>query len=340
MIVIAYATKFKEFSRFFPHYNGEKNGNQNHGKPYGAPADKGDNKATYGKGTSGGGTPASVRCFNYGVMGHRANQCKSSGQKCFKCGKLVHRIVECKSICLTCYNCGEPGHISTKFQKPKKAQFRGKLNLKVSSMIGSMNIDTLTNGLASTLLVCLSYPLTIYGKDFGIDLIFLPLSQLDVILGMNWLEFNRVHIICFDKTMLFHEFEEGEDLMFMSANQVEKSLKDNARMFMMIASLKDTSQDVIGDLRVVCDFPDVFLDDTSDLSPEHEVEFAINLVPSTSLVLMAPYTMFSSELSEMKKQLEDMLKNKFVRPSVSPRGAPVLFVKKKDDNMRLFADYR
>ena len=60
-----------------------------------------------------------------------------------------------------------------------------RLNLEVSAVNGSMVIDTPTNGSVTTSLVCLNYPLTIYGRDFGIDLICLPLSQLDVILGMN-----------------------------------------------------------------------------------------------------------------------------------------------------------
>lgn len=60
-----------------------------------------------------------------------------------------------------------------------------RLNLEVSAVNGSMVIDTPTNDSVTTSLVCLNYPLTIYGRDFGIDLICLPLSQLDVILGMN-----------------------------------------------------------------------------------------------------------------------------------------------------------
>ena len=55
---------------------------------------------------------------------------------------------------------------------------------------------------------------------------------------------------------------------------------------------------------------------------------------------MAPYRMFASELSELKKQLEDLLEKKFVRTSVSSWGAPVLLVKKKDISMRLCVDYR
>ena len=62
---------------------------------------------------------------------------------------------------------------------------------------------------------------------------------------------------------------------------------------------------------------------------EREVEFSIDLVPGTKPVSMAPYRMSASELAELKKQLEDLLDKKFVRPSVSPWGAPVLLVKKE-----------
>ena len=55
---------------------------------------------------------------------------------------------------------------------------------------------------------------------------------------------------------------------------------------------------------------------------------------------MTPYHMSASELAELKKQLEDFLDKKFVRPSVSPWGAPMLLVKKKDGSMRLCIDYR
>jgi hypothetical protein len=91
---------------------------------------------------------------------------------------------------------------------------------------------------------------------------------------------------------------------------------------------------------VVCEFPEVFPDEIPDVPPEREVEFSIDLVPGTKPVSMAPYRMSASELAELKKQLEDLLDKKFVRPSVSPWGAPVLLVKKKDGSMRLCIDYR
>lgn len=105
-------------------------------------------------------------------------------------------------------------------------------------------------------------------------------------------------------------------------------MKDDAKVFMLLASVKAENKVVIGELYVVCDFPKVFPYDISDLLSKCEVEFAIDLIHGTSLVSMPPYRMSTLELHELKKQLEDMLEKKFVRPSVSLCGAPVLMVKK------------
>ncbi|KAI5440061.1 hypothetical protein KIW84_025426 [Lathyrus oleraceus] len=74
---------------------------------------------------------------------------------------------------------------------------------------------------------------------------------------------------------------------------------------------------VVIDLLVVYEFLDAFPEVISDLPPKREVEFSIDLVPDTKTVSMVPYKMPVSELSELKKQLEDFLEKKFVRPSVS-----------------------
>lgn len=66
------------------------------------------------------------------------------------------------------------------------------------------------------------------------------------------------------------------------------------------------------------DFSKVFPDDILDVPLEREVKFSIDLVPGTKPISMAPYRMFASELEELKKQLEDFLEKRFVRPSVSP----------------------
>ena len=107
-----------------------------------------------------------------------------------------------------------------------------------------------------------------------------------------------------------------------------------------VCIVEGSSEKGVGDLPVVQEFPEVFLDDITKLPPEREVEFAIDLVPGTRPILIAPYRMSASELGELKKQLEELLEKQFIRLSVSPWGALVLLVKKKDGSMRLCVDYR
>ncbi|XP_050876627.1 uncharacterized protein LOC127080342 [Lathyrus oleraceus] len=163
-------------------------------------------------------------------------------------------------------------------------------------MVGSMVIDTLTNGLMTMLWVCLNCPLTIYGKKNGMDLVCRPLNKIDVILGMIWLEFNHVHINYFDKSVLFPEFDASVEL-FVSAKQVDEFMKEGAEVFMILASMKAESKYAIRELPMVCDFPKVFPDDISDLSLEREVEFSIDLVIDTSPLWTDPYRTYASELS-------------------------------------------
>ncbi|KAK0590096.1 hypothetical protein LWI29_022628 [Acer saccharum] len=81
---------------------------------------------------------------------------------------------------------------------------------------------------------------------------------------------------------------------------------------------------------VANEFLDVFLDDLSGTPPNREIEFKIDLFPGTSPISKTPYRMAPTELHELKQQLQELLDKGFIRPSVSPWGAPVLFVKKKD----------
>ncbi|WVZ76005.1 hypothetical protein U9M48_024012 [Paspalum notatum var. saurae] len=96
----------------------------------------------------------------------------------------------------------------------------------------------------------------------------------------------------------------------------------------------------IDEVPVVCEYPDVFPDELPGLPPDRAVEFAINLVLGTAPIAKAPYRMSGKEYDELKKQLDDLLEKGLIRCSVSPWGAPVLFVKKKDGSMRLCIDYR
>ena len=91
---------------------------------------------------------------------------------------------------------------------------------------------------------------------------------------------------------------------------------------------------------IVREFPDVFPEELPGIPLEREVDLSIEIVPGTAPVSRAPYRMAPAELKELKVQLQELLDKGFVRPSVSPWGAPVLFVKKKDGTLRMCIDYR
>ncbi|GJW01907.1 putative reverse transcriptase domain-containing protein, partial [Tanacetum coccineum] len=84
------------------------------------------------------------------------------------------------------------------------------------------------------------------------------------------------------------------------------------------------------DVPIVQDFPEVFPEDLPGLPPTRQVEFQIDLVPGAAPVARAPYRLAPSEMKELSEQLKELSDKGFIRPSSSPWGAPVLFVKKKD----------
>jgi hypothetical protein len=96
----------------------------------------------------------------------------------------------------------------------------------------------------------------------------------------------------------------------------------------------------IEEIPVVCEFLDVFPEELTELPPDRDVEFVIELMPGAGPITKSPYRMSPDELDELKKQLKKLLEQGFVRPSASPWGSPVLFVEKKDGTKRMCIDYR
>ncbi|GJT76379.1 putative reverse transcriptase domain-containing protein [Tanacetum coccineum] len=104
---------------------------------------------------------------------------------------------------------------------------------------------------------------------------------------------------------------------------------------------KDKSKEKrLEDVPTVRDFPEVFPEDLPGLPPIRQVEFQIDLVPGAAPVARAPYRLAPSEMEELSTQLQELFDKGFIRPSSSPWGAPVLFVKKKDGSFRMCIDYR
>ncbi|KAL0537322.1 hypothetical protein IC582_026299 [Cucumis melo] len=190
----------------------------------------------------------------------------------------------------------------------------------------------------------------IAGHVIGVTLLVLDMLDFDVILGMDWLAANHASIDCSRKEVTFNppsmasfKFKGGGSKSLpqvISAIRASKLLSQGT--WGILASVVNTREvDVsLSSEPVVRDYPDVFPEELLGLPPHREVEFAIELEPGTVPISRAPYRMAPAELKELKVQLQELLDKGFIRPSVSPWGAPVLFVKKKDGSMRLCIDYR
>ncbi|GKE59164.1 putative reverse transcriptase domain-containing protein, partial [Tanacetum coccineum] len=172
--------------------------------------------------------------------------------------------------------------------------------------------------------------LEIEGHVFDIDLIPFGHGSSDVIIGMDWLSNYKAKIICHEKVVRI-PLPDGKVLRVLGERPEEKA------KLLMSAKASDKKQE---EIIVVRDFPEVFLDDLSRLPPLREIEFRIELTPGATPIAKPPYRLAPSELEELLGQLKELQDKGFIRPSSSPWGAPVLFVKKKDGSFRMCIDYR
>ncbi|KAG8503648.1 hypothetical protein CXB51_001631 [Gossypium anomalum] len=198
--------------------------------------------------------------------------------------------------------------------------------------------------------VCRNCPLMIRGYCFLADLMLLPFDEFDVILGMDWLTTHDVIVNC-RKKFIELKCENGEILRvnseesdssfpIISVMSAQKCLRKGYEAYLAFVLNTKNPELKIESVPVVCEFPDVFPEELPGLPPVRKVEFGIELIPGTTPISIAPYRMAPLELKELKAQLQELIDKGFVRPSSSPWGAPVLFVKKKDGSMRLCIDYR
>ena len=122
--------------------------------------------------------------------------------------------------------------------------------------------------------------------------------------------------------------------------QARRLLRKGCEAFLAMVLDSKRGQIELENILVVKDFPDVFPEELPGIPPVREVELSIEILPGTAPTSRAPYRMAPTELKELKIQLQELMDKGFIRPSVSPWGAPVLFVKKKDGTLRMCIDYR
>ncbi|GJZ99533.1 putative nucleotidyltransferase, ribonuclease H, partial [Tanacetum coccineum] len=294
------------------------------------------------QGNSGAGTRQRTEVSNPTDLPTLQSRVPSEGYThpvCNTCGR--RHPGECRRAAGTCFKCGQAGHLQRDCKKNTGASSSGHADKKpdASGRVFALTQDQAANTSAMNL-----YYLIMYYEDLSTPMkdsarithVYrdLPLQFDDKIRSVNALPLD----MC--------EFDNRSGSFPLKITYLTihgcRSFLATIHCEGFLATIHDTTSDVssIHDQPIVSEFQDVFLEELPGIPPIRDVEFNIELIPGAEPISKAPYRMAPIELKELKDQLQELLERGFIRPSVSPWGAPVLFVKKKDGSMRLCIDYR
>ena len=226
-----------------------------------------------------------------------------------------------------------------------------KCNWPIETGTQVLSVQTPFGSTNRKIAICRNRNVRVDGRDLEIDLLVMEISGYDVLLGMDWLTRHAATIDCPHRRICFVTARGSMSCMLscrkvggvlpcISAVEVKHLIDSGCTAYLAAIVYTTTEVPEINTIPVVSEFEDVFPEEIVGLPPEREVEFGIELMPGTTPISKSPYRMAPAELKELKAQLEEMLESGFIRPSTSPWGAPVLFVKKKDGTLRLCIDYR
>ncbi|GKC61173.1 putative reverse transcriptase domain-containing protein [Tanacetum coccineum] len=316
---------------------------------------------------SSGSLPLCERCFNRHV-----GLCTI---KCHKCGKIGYkaRYYKEKNVATganarpipTSYDNGEQGHTRNRCQMKVKQEEVGEVygractikdvepkgpnmvtgtfllnnlyafvlfdsgsdrsfvDTRLSSMLNidpvkirtSYEVELVDGRVVSTNTVLKGCTLNLVNHIFEINLMPIELGTFDVIIGMDWLVKHDAVIVCGEKVV---RIPYGNKMLIVESDKGVSRLK-------AISCIKAHKY--------------VFPEELPGLPPPRQVEFRIDLVPGAGPVARAPYRLAPSEMRELLVQLQELRKKGIIYPSSSPRGALMLFVKKKDGSFRMCIDY-
>jgi hypothetical protein len=205
-------------------------------------------------------------------------------------------------------------------------KFSAKCQLPFHHTNRGITISTL-GGRVATYQINKQVPIKLGSLVIRTTLLILGLDSVDIILGTDWLSRHQVVLDVAARAIESHSPTCGETTLYLPNQGCTRSCA-----FTMIES-------PVEKITEVCDYPDVFLDELPRMPPDRDIEFAIELQPRTTPISKRPCRMPPAELAELKKQLQELLDKGFIRPSTSPWGCPALFVKQKDESLRLCVDY-
>nr|GEV80051.1 reverse transcriptase domain-containing protein [Tanacetum cinerariifolium] len=197
------------------------------------------------------------------------------------------------------------------------------LNIPPVTLNTTYDIEMANGNLVGTNTVIQGCTLILLNQPFKVDLLPIKLDSFDVVIGMDWLSKYHGRIICDEKVV--HIPIDGETLI----------IRGNRTRVMENKS----DEKGLEDIPVVREFMEVFPEDLPGLPLVCQVEFQIDLIPGAAPVARTPYILAPSEMQELSNQLQELADRGFIRPSTSPCGTTVLFVKKKDGSFKMCIDY-
>ncbi|GJZ42075.1 putative reverse transcriptase domain-containing protein [Tanacetum coccineum] len=307
-------------------------------------------------------------CFNCNLLGHLAKDCRGvprnvnpinarnpTVRACYKCGSTDHgqgrgnqgNQARGRAFMLGAEEARQDPNIvtgtftlnnhfsTTLFDSGADYSFDSTtfvpmLGIKPSDLGFRYEIEIASGQLVEIDKVIKGCKLEIEGHVFDIDLIPFGHGSFDVIIGMDWLANYKAKIICHEKVVRI-PLPDGKVLRVLGERPKEKT-----RLLMSAKANEKNQEEII----VVRYFHEVFPDDLSGLPPIQEIKFQIEVIPGAMPVAKSPYHLAPFVLEELSGQLKELQDKGFIRPSSSPWGAPILFVKKKDGSFRMFIDYR
>ncbi|GKE56935.1 putative reverse transcriptase domain-containing protein, partial [Tanacetum coccineum] len=225
--------------------------------------------------------------------------------------------------------------------------FSSLINIAPTLLENSYDVELADGKIVGIDTIIRGCTLNFLDHPFNIDLMPVELGSFNVIIGMDWLRRCHVVIVCDEKlTFCGNESSNGREswLTLISCSKAQEYMANGCQVFLAQISAKKKEDRSEGkqlkDVPTVRDFPKVFHEDLSGLPPARPVEFQIDLIPGAAPIARAPYRLASSEMKELSEQLQELSDKGFIRPSSSPWGAPILFVKNKDGSFRMCIDYR
>ncbi|GJU15605.1 putative reverse transcriptase domain-containing protein [Tanacetum coccineum] len=292
--------------------------------------------------------PCTVKCNNCKRVRHQTRDCRSAGVV-----PNTQRAPLGNQKGVICYECGRPGHGADRSFVP--STFSALLDVAPFTLDTSYVVELVDGRISETNVVLRGCTLGLLGHPFDIDLMPVELGSFDVIIGMDWLAKYHALIVCDEKVVRIPYGDEvliirgdncdgGSKLNIISCTRTQKYIQKGCQVYLAQVTSKkaeDKSEEKrLEDVPIVREFPEVFPEDLPGLPPARQVEFQIDLVPGAAPVARAPYRLAPAEMQELSTQLQELSDRGFIRPSSSPWGAPVLFVKKKDGSFRMCIDYR